>query len=173
MLLYLKNCCCLMLVMFFSIYSMAQTVPRSYALDLLPAIRYTKAEIFVKKEEEMISWSAFLNPFSKEMWLVLTIVALVFSFGLTIVGKIFSFDEQSFMIIDCLKNLWIALKANVGGKPNKIQENTMYQILLFNCLLVGSVIWMAYRASLTSELSVRKFKLPFNSLENLLVSDYK
>ena len=64
-------------------------------------------------------------------------------------------------------------KANVGGKPNKIEENTIYQILLFTCLLVGSVIWMAYRASLTSELSVRKMMFPFNNLETLLVSDYK
>ena len=90
---------------------MAQTVPRSYALDVLPAISNSKAEIFIRKdEEEAICWFAFLNPFSKEMWLVLTVVAVVFSFGLTFVAKMYSFNEQDFMIMEYLKNLWIALK---------------------------------------------------------------
>ena len=153
---------------------MAQTLPRAQALDLLPTIYDATSEIFIKiVEDETISWSAYLNPFSKEMWLVLVAVAVIFSFGLTFVDKIFYLNEQRFIILDLLKNLWVALKANVGGKPSEIQKNSMYQILLFNCLLVGSVIWMAYRASLTSELSVRKMKLPFNDLESLLASDYK
>jgi uncharacterized membrane protein len=72
-----------------------------------------------------------------------------------------------------LTNLWIAIKANTGGKPSKFQKNTIHQIVLFDCLLVGSVIWMAYRASFTSELSVTKLKLPFNDLESLSETDYK
>ena len=75
--------------------------------------------------------------------------------------------------MEYFKNLWIAVKANAGGKPSKIEKNTTYQIVLFHCLLVGSVIWMAYRASFTSELSVRKLKLPFNDLESLSKSNYK
>ena len=112
-------------------------------------------------------------PFSKEMWLMLLIVALIISMGLTIVEKIFCENGNSFMIKDYLTNLWVALKANVGGKPSKIQKNATHQILLFVCLLVGSIIWMAYRASFTTELSVRKLSLPFNDLESLSKSDYK
>ena len=40
-------------------------------------------------------------------------------------------------------------------------------------ILGGSVIWMAFRASFTSELSIRKLKLPFDDLESLSKSDYK
>ena len=153
---------------------MAHTVARAYALDLLPTIADAKAEIFIKTiEGEAISWSAYINPFSNEMWLVLVIVAMILSIGLTFVDKIFCSKEKEFILMDYLENLWVALKANVGGKPNRIQKNTVYQILLFNCLLVGSVIWMAYRASFTSELSVRKLKLPFYDLESLFKSDYK
>jgi hypothetical protein len=153
---------------------MAQTVPRALALDLLPAIRNAKAEIFIKPiEDEALSWTAYLNPFANEMWLVLFLVSLVISFFLTLIEKLFCSKDQGFTPMIFLKNLWVAIKANAGGKPSKLQKNTIHQIVLFDCLLVGSVIWMAYRASFTSELSVTKLKLPFNDLESLSETDYK
>ena len=81
--------------------------------------------------------------------------------------------NQDLCINHYLKNLWVALKANAGGKPNSMKKNTSYRIVLFDCLLVGSVVWMAYRASFTSELSVVKLNLPFNDLESLLNTDFK
>ena len=153
---------------------MIQTIPRSHAMSLLPVIIDAKAEVYVKTtEEEAISWHAYINPFSNEMWFMLLIVAIVISFGLTIVEKIFCSEEKGFVLIHYSKNLWVALKSNAGGKPNNILKQATYQILLFNCLLVGSIVWMAYRASFTSELAVRKLKLPFNNLEGVLKSDYK
>jgi hypothetical protein len=47
------------------------------------------------------------------------------------------------------------------------------QLLLFICLLSGTIIWIAYRGSLTSELSVIEKEIPFNDLESLSKSDYK
>ena len=153
---------------------MAQTVPRAFALDLLPAIGNAKAEIFIKPiEDEALSWTAYINSFSNEMWLVLVLVSLVISFFLTFIERMFCSKDQKFIPMIFLENLWVALKANAGGKPSKLQKNTVHQIVLFDCLLVGSVIWMAYRASFTSELSVTKLKLPFNDLESLSKTDYK
>ena len=153
---------------------MAQTVPRAHALDLLPAITNARAEIFIKPiEDEALSWTAYINPFSNEMWLVLFLVSLVISFFLTLIEKLFCSKDQVFTTMNLLTNLWVAIKANAGGKPSKLQKNTVHRIVLFDCLLVGSVIWMAYRASFTSELSVTKLKLPFNDLESLSKTDYK
>ena len=153
---------------------MAQTVPRAFALDLLPAIGNSKAEIFIKPiEDEALSWNAYLNPFSNEMWLVIFLVSVVISLFLTLIEKWFCIKDQESTPMNYLTNLWVALKANAGGKPSKLQKNTIHQIVLFDCLLVGSVIWMAYRASFTSELSVTKLKLPFNDLESLSQTDYK
>ena len=150
------------------------TLSRSYALAILPVIVDAKAELFIKSiEEEAISWYAYTDPFSNEMWLMLFIVAIVISFGLTCVKGVFYSKGKWFVMIDFFTNLWIALKANIGGKPSEILKYSTYQILLFTCLLVGSVLWMAYRASFTSELSVRRLKYPFNDLESLLKSDYK
>ena len=158
----------------FPFLRMSQTVPRAYALDLLPAIANEKAEIFIKTiEDEALSWTAYLNPFSNEMWLVIILVSVVISLFLTLIEKWFCIKDQESTPMNYLTNLWVALKANAGGKPSKLQKNTVHQIVLFDCLLVGSVIWMAYRASLTSELSVTKLKLPFNDLESLSKTGYR
>ena len=153
---------------------MAQTVARAHALDLLPAIGNEKTEIFIKTiEDEALSWTAYLNSFSNEMWLVLVLVSLVISSFLTLIEILFCSKDQKFTPMHFFANLWVAIKANAGGKPSKLQKNTIHQIVLFDCLLVGSVIWMAYRASFTSELSVKKLKLPFNDLESLSKTGYR
>ena len=41
------------------------------------------------------------------------------------------------------------------------------QVILFASSIVGTVIWMSYRASLASTLAVREFRLPFESLAEL------
>ena len=52
---------------------MAQTLPRAHALVLLPAISNGKVEIFIKTiEDEALSWTVYLNPFSNDMWLGIT-----------------------------------------------------------------------------------------------------
>ena len=154
---------------------MGQTIPRIQALDILPSIIPYNAELFIKKvEDQEISWTVYLKPISANLWLMLVFVAIVISIVLTSIEKwINKSQSQKLFFKNLLTNLWIALKANFGGKPGSIIKNNSYQILIFSCLLVGSIFWMAYRASLTSELAMVNFKLPFNDLESLLVSDYR
>ncbi len=49
----------------------------------------------------------------------------------------------------------------------------MNKIVLVVVLLAGSINWMAYRAFLTSELSVSKVAYPFNNFETLLKTDFR
>ena len=77
------------------------------------------------------------------------------------------------LMADYAGNFWLALKANLGGKPSSSPKSATHRITLFICLLGGSVIWMAYRASFTSELSVIHLKLPFNDLESLYQSNFE
>ena len=68
----------------------------------------------------------------------------------------------------------MALSANAGGKPKDPFPKSGYnQLIVFICLLSGSVIWMAYRASITSELAAYKESFPFDSLETLLKTNFK
>ena len=152
---------------------MYQTGTRGQALDILPTIENVKGGLFIKPiGTEEVSWKTFLNPLSHTLWVTLLIIAVVISCLLTCIETMFASKKMSCFSI-CTTNLWVAFKANFGGKPSFVHKSFTLQIILFTCLLVGSVIWMAYRASLTSELSVRRVIKPFNSLESLLESDYK
>ena len=156
---------------------MVQTPARIQVLDILPAIMPYNAELFIKPlTNEEISWTVFLNPISRNLWIMLIFAAIIIAFILSIIEKSLEKLNQNYMIqfTNLMITLWITFKANFGGKPSKINAKTnAYQIGLFICLLAGSIVWIAYRASLTSELSIVRLKPPFNDLESLLKSDYR
>ena len=93
---------------------MAQTVARAHALDLLPAIGNEKTEIFIKTiEDEALSWTAYLNSFSNEMWLVLVLVSLVISSFLTLIEILFCSKDQKFTPMNFFANLCTLSKKNL------------------------------------------------------------
>ena len=152
---------------------MTQTLWRSYVLDLLPAITDGKAQVFIKLiGNDHISWTTFLNMFTIELWGTLILVAMIISCFLTSIEKTFDVKDQ-FSYMNYLENLWLAFKANFGGKPSSIHQNNSFKISIFYCLLVGNIVWIAYRAEIMSQLSVLKVKKPFDSLEDLSKSNYR
>ena len=152
---------------------MTQTGLRSEVLDLLPAITHGKAQVFIKPiGNEHISWTTFLDVFTIELWIALILVTMIISCFLTSIERKFDVTDQ-FLYMNYLKNVWIAFKANFGGKPSSVHTSSSYKIIIFCCLLVGSIVWIAYRASIISELSVLKVKMPFDSLEDLSKSNYR
>ena len=124
-------------------------------------------------EDEGVYWTVFINPFSYNLWFALFCVSMIIAFIFTTTERYFGIKNQGFYVVQFLKNLWIAGKSNFGGKPAKIGGNNSHQMMVFVCLLSGSVIWIGYRASITSELSITVNKLPFNDLESLTESGYR
>ena len=152
---------------------MTQTLRRFYVLDLLPAITDGKLQMFIKPMgNNHVSWTTYINMFTIELWGTLILVAMIISCILTSIEKIFDVKDQ-FSYVNYLENLWLAFKANFGGKPNSIHESSSYKISIFYCLLVGSIVWIAYRAEIISQLSVLKVKMPFDNLEELSKSNYR
>ncbi len=47
------------------------------------------------------------------------------------------------------------------------------RILVFSVLLTGNLVFMSYRAAITSDLAVWSIKMPFDSLPGLLETDYR
>ena len=144
-------------------------------MDILPPILNAKAELYIKTvDENAISWTAFMEPFSNNLWFMLLLMAVVISCIITWIERFFiEPSDKKLWIFTFLTNLWITMKANAGGKPSSIHKSTTYRIIMFECLLAGVIIWMAYRASFTSELSVIKLKLPFHDLVTFFKSDFK
>ena len=154
-------------------FSAFHDVPRALASDLLPAIRVVTAEIFIKKVDESIHWDILMEPLSTNSWPILLIIAIFISCTLSVIDRLFERGCQRFYFMNFLDNLWLSIKANFGGKSNKIQRTNAHRVVIFNCLLMGSIIWMYYRASIISHLSIAKLKFPFEDLESLSKSNYK
>lgn len=160
---------------------MSHSIERLQAMDLMPQIIFDKAELFIKSvTDEAISWTILVQPLLLETWLAMLAMALIISCLLTCIEWLFQQQQQNGipsspgLLLGYFGNLWLALTANFGGKPNKLFEQTSHKLVMFLCLLLGSLIWMFYRSSLTSELSIIKTKLPFTDLYSLHSrSDYR
>ena len=143
-------------------------------MDMLPVIFSEGLELFLSKTaNEETSWTIFLSLLSNDLWIALITMASIIACVLTIVDRIFHLETQKLFFVNYLENLWVALKANIGGKPSSIRKNNTHKLVVFECLLAGSITWMAYRGSLSASLSIIKETFPFNDLESLLKSDYK
>ena len=79
------------------------------------------------------------------------------------------------MVHSILTNIWSSLMSNFGGRhpPSSADNIGSYKTLLWTSLLSGLIIWMFYRAELTSELADQNTVHPFHDLESLSESGYK
>ena len=107
------------------------------------------------------------------LWLTMIFAAIIIAILLTFFEHYFGLPNKSSFLIEYLRNLWIAIKANFGGEPGYDYEKITLKIILFGCFLAGVIIWGAYQASLTSELSVKKLNLPFIDPETLHKSNFR
>ena len=70
--------------------------------------------------------------------------------------------------------MWETFVTNFGGSLDEYETRKYsYKMLIFLSLFGANIIWMAYQASLTVDLSVSEPKLPFSDLEGLLNSDWE
>ena len=159
----------------FHYYSIYQTLERYQVLSYLPVKEVAYLQIFIKSinDKETLSWTTFLYPFSTMLWIMLVFTATIIATFLTFFERHFGLSDKSSLVLEYLRNLWNALKANFGGEPGYEYENVILKTISFGCLLAGVIIWGAYQASLTSELSVIKLKLPFIDPETLYRSDFR
>jgi glucan phosphoethanolaminetransferase (alkaline phosphatase superfamily) len=86
------------------------------------------------------------HPLSNQIWLVIVILAFCISLFMYLV-KIMN-TEKEYKTVSSVKS-------------------RLKFLVIFTSLLAGTVVWISYRASLTSELAAAKKKLPFNDLESL------
>ncbi len=66
------------------------------------------------------------------------------------------------------------VRALFGGPPvSNPTKSTHVKIFLFGAFFASNIVWAGYRGSLTSKLVIQRLKLPFNSIEEFLESDYE
>ena len=110
---------------------------------------------------------SLLRAFPRNVWLV-----FASNFGIDMGGK------GSSVLSSTIAEIGInSVNINVSWKKNtyspKDDLTTSIRLLLLGVFITGNVVFMGYRASLTSELSVHFARLPFRDLESLADSDFK
>ena len=70
---------------------------------------------------------------------------------------------------------WNSLKVYVGGRSSEspIDSKRPYKTILFVSSLGGTMIWIAFRSSLSAALAVQVKNLPFNDMESLSKTNWK
>lgn len=169
--------------------SLTVTAERANAVKyLLPIAQETMGFIVAKASmSNAVAWSTFVVPFSAELWTTMVAAALFCAMILAALrwhylpklasyckgeGRFSSFSDK---VSDWTAYVWITFCAYFGGAPRRMRgdDGTAMKILLFLVCLAGNVIFMSYRAAMTSELSVRRDKLPFTNLEELMASRFR
>ena len=72
-------------------------------------------------------------------------------------------------------NSWLLLSSYMGQLPKLSQEfydMPGLKLFVFIIFFFGNIVFMSYRASLTSELSIRREKMPFNSVQGMYEANY-
>ena len=152
---------------------------RAEVIDYLIPVGKSFNALFIRNDLSAVThWNIFVEPFSRSLWAFLFVVIAVNT------AVIRTLQLWYWKRLDCglgtalstMELSWTLFSFNFGKPPPQNTGLMSYlplKIFAFCSLLVGSVIFMSYRASLTSELSTVTYRLPFESLEEFLSSDYK
>ena len=124
------------------------------------------------KTIEQLSMSTFLSPFHWTVWLYLLILSIVISTALWI-SHSFSknWKERNYIEAFCI------VCSSIFGmgiwNANDTNSKTSEKLVLLVVFISGSLFYYTYCGFLTSSLAVPNEKLPFDSPEGLLNTNYK
>ena len=124
------------------------------------------------KKIEQLSMSTFLSPFHWTVWLCL----LISSIGISIVLWISHNFSRIWEKIDYLEAFCIVSSSIFGfciRDANDTNSKTSERLILLIVFISGSLFYYTYCAFLTSSLAVQNEKIPFDSPEGLLNTNYR
>ena len=124
------------------------------------------------KKIEQLSMSTFSSPFHWTVWLCL----LISSIGISIVLWISHNFSRIWEKIDYLEAFCIVSSSIFGfciRDANDTNSKTSERLILLIVFISGSLFYYTYCAFLTSALAVPNEKLPFDSPEGILDTNYR
>ena len=145
---------------------------RSNQVNFLPPMKLFTESLVIGENNEDISydWDLFWNVMSPSVWMFILLISIIPSLFLAIHDILVKKQKGSF-ILALAERFPSVLAVTFGGKF--IGRNESHRLtLLTQTICYGIVIWITFRAELTSELSVKISKVPFGSLEGILGSNY-
>ena len=139
-------------------------IDRARYVNYLPDIRpYLAATYIPTTIEESINFDTYRAPFAYSLWIALAIMGTIFT---TI--QIFLLQFNDVLKHFGFNTIWSSFTVFFGEKPTSspIDTKSYYKIATTTTLLCGTVIWMSYNASWTSDLSVTTKAYPFSDMNS-------
>ncbi len=160
--------------------AMPTTLERVHIVDHLQAMGSVTLAVFVSRSagSEQRALLTYLMPFRPELWLLLLMNCLLIVVFLKFIHWLLLELPISvaFSSINFVKDYWIVFFSYFGGNGACSgvwwSFSTTKRALLMICLS-GCLTNMAYRSSLTSELSVRNHILPFSTPKGFYDSKFQ
>jgi hypothetical protein len=157
--------------------SLGIVYPRNLFVDYLPPISYDVGALHIKNNDDItdgLDLTTFIEPFSLGLWIVIlvsasTITAIIYFIAVALECR----DPMTPKQIP--GKLWTCLMVYMGGKhgPSKLDSVQSYKVIIFTSLISGTVVWISYRAFLTSELALATKVFPFHDFESLANTNYR
>ena len=145
----------------------------TYVVDFFATILTSRIVIAIRNDlsDQLDTWMVW-RIMKPQVWLVIFVISLL----PPIILSLHDFLTQKSYIQGFLPKLFATLASNFGGNFIKsqnsgasiLQKVTIFVYHFFH----GIIIWILFRASLTSELSSLSYKKPFHDLESLLSTNY-
>jgi len=129
--------------------------------------------------------NVYVAPFSAILWIAIFCVSFLTGTCLYFIQEVFEAFQKD--ISDnrricsklnlLIQHIWLVWASNFGLNVASMNKNitkvfNSKKILLFVAFLNGNILFAGYRASLTSELSVKDISLPFTNIEEMIEANY-
>ncbi len=155
--------------------SLTQTAKRFEVLKFAQPIGDETFALYVPYEGyDEREWLAFLYPLAGDLWLLLIFNTLITLMAFKALEVYFG-TKMSRQETNVVGDFWMLFTAYFGKAPERkfTHEQEAIRVLLLTAYLIGNLVFMSYKASLTAALSVQKISLPFETIDELLTSDVK
>ncbi len=122
----------------------------------------------------------YLLPFETRLWMMLIANSVVVVMAI----ELLTFKNPSpwrcqimSYVAKLFGNYWMIFMSYLGRPPSastsSISRLLSAKVMLFVLFLSGNLVFMSYKAALTSELSLKRYRLPFTSPQGLYESHYR
>ena len=142
----------------------------TYVVDFFATILTSRIVIAVRNDlsDQLDTWMVW-RIMKPEVWLVIFLISLL----PPIILSLHDFLTQKSYLHGFLPKLFATLASNFGGNYMKSPHSGIQKVTIFVYhFFHGIIVWILFRASLTSELSSLSYENPFHDLESLLTTNY-
>ena len=118
-----------------------------------------------------------MKEFSLEFWLVLlsvTVLNICLVYALVFIdGKVRNWKRRLSVSVDLVVKSLFGKGSSSYPQAMSGSKTLSLKTCIFTVLMLGTVIWIAYRATMNAFLAVKRYSLPINNFRDVLNNDYQ